>query len=122
MKAALGWQGTVCNCQQKLTLKRSCHWQVVVMTTKGEAVCLGVAQMNTATMASCDHGCVARIKRVIMDRGTYPKRWGLGPMALKKKQLIAEGKLYKHWRPNEATPVEYLRSLPAAVRNMLLPA
>lgn len=87
--------------------------EVVVMTTKGEAVCLGVAQMTTGTMASCDHGCVARIKRVIMDRGTYPKRWGLGPMALKKKQLIAEGKLDKHGRPTEATPVEYLRSLPA---------
>ena len=87
----------------------------MVMTTKGEAVCLGVAQMNTATMASCDHGCVARIKRVIMDRGTYPRRWGLGPMAQKKKQLIAEGKLDKHGRPNDQTPVEYLRSLPATV-------
>ena len=98
--------------------------QVVVMTTKGEAVCLGVAQMTTGTMASCDHGCVARIKRVIMDRGTYPKRWGLGPMALKKKQLIAEGKLDKHGRPTEATPVEYLRSLPAPVRphESLLPS
>ncbi|KAK9794971.1 hypothetical protein WJX73_010241 [Symbiochloris irregularis] len=87
--------------------------EVVVMTTKGEAVCLALAQMTTATMASCDHGCVARIKRVIMDRGTYPKRWGLGPMALKKKQLIADGKLDKHGRPNDQTPVEYLRSLPA---------
>ena len=33
-------------------------------------------------------------------------------MALKKKQLVAEGKLDKHGRPNEATPPEYLRSLP----------
>ena len=40
-------------------------------------------------------------------------RWGLGPMALKKKQLVAEGKLDKHGRPNEQTPPEYLRSLPA---------
>ena len=45
------------------------------MSTKGEAVCLGIAQMTTATMVSCDHGCVAKIKRVIMDRGTYPRRW-----------------------------------------------
>lgn len=50
---------------------------------------------------------------LLMCRGTYPRRWGLGPMALKKKQLIAEGKLDKHGRPNEQTPVEYLRSLPA---------
>ena len=52
--------------------------QVVVMSTKGEAVCLGIAQMTTATMASCDHGCVAKIKRVIMDRGTYPRRHARG--------------------------------------------
>ena len=30
--------------------------------------------MNTATMATCDHGCVAKIKRVILDRDTYPRR------------------------------------------------
>ena len=46
-----------------------------------------------------------------MERDTYPRRWGLGPMAQKKKQLIAEGKLDKHGRPNEATPKEYLRAL-----------
>lgn len=49
--------------------------QVVLMTTKGEAVAVGIAQMNTATMATCDHGCVAKIKRVILDRDTYPRRW-----------------------------------------------
>ena len=50
------------------------HVQVVLMTTKGEAVAVGIAQMNTATMATCDHGCVAKIKRVILDRDTYPRR------------------------------------------------
>lgn len=39
-------------------------------------------------------------------------RWGLGPYAAKKKQLIAEGKLDKYGRPNENTPAEYLRALP----------
>ena len=39
-------------------------------------------------------------------------RWGLGPMAQRKKQLIAEGKLDKHGRPNAGTPKEYLRALP----------
>ena len=82
------------------------------MTTKGEAVAIGIAQMSTSTMVSCDHGCVAKIKRVIMERDTYPRRWGLGPMAQKKKQLVAEGLLDKHGRPNEKTPKEYLRSLP----------
>lgn len=59
------------------------------MSTKGEAVALGVAQMNAAVMASCDHGCVAKIKRVIMDRDTYPRRWGLGPTAQAAKKLKA---------------------------------
>ena len=34
-------------------------------------------------------------------------------MAQKKKQLMAEGKLDKHGRPNENTPKEYLHPLPA---------
>ena len=40
--------------------------------------------------------------------------WGLGPMAQRKKQLISEGKLDKHGRPNADTPKEYLRALPDA--------
>ncbi|WIA09483.1 hypothetical protein OEZ85_008884 [Tetradesmus obliquus] len=86
--------------------------EVVLMTTKGEAVAVGIATMNSAGMASVDHGSVAKIKRVIMERDTYPRRWGLGPYAAKKKQLIAEGKLDKYGRPNENTPAEYLRALP----------
>jgi hypothetical protein len=82
------------------------------MSTKGEAVAVAIAQMNSATMATVDHGCVAKIKRVVMERDTYPRRWGLGPYAARKKQLIAEGKLDKHGRPNENTPAEYLRALP----------
>jgi len=89
-----------------------CGDEVVAMTTKGEAVAVAIAQMTTSTMATCDHGCAARVKRVIMERDTYPRRWGLGPMAAKKKQLIAEGKLDKHGRPTAETPAEYLRALP----------
>jgi H/ACA ribonucleoprotein complex subunit 4 len=91
--------------------------EVVLMTTKGEAVAVGIAQMSTADMAHCDHGVVAKIKRVIMDRDTYPRRWGLGPKAKMKKQLIAEGKLDKHGKANESTPeawkagyVEYMKA------------
>ena len=51
--------------------------------------------MTTAVMASCDHGIVCKLKRVIMERDTYPRRWGLGPGAQKKKQLIAAGQLEK---------------------------
>lgn len=45
--------------------------------------------MTTAVMASCDHGVVAKIKRVVMERDTYPRRWGLGPIAKAKKEMVA---------------------------------
>lgn len=82
--------------------------EIVICTTKGEAICLAIAQMTTATMSSCDHGVVAKIKRVIMERDTYPRKWGLGPKASAKKALIAAGKLDKFGRPNENTPKEWL--------------
>ncbi|XP_009413282.2 H/ACA ribonucleoprotein complex subunit 4-like [Musa acuminata AAA Group] len=85
--------------------------EVVLMTTKGEAIALGIADMTTAVMATCDHGSVAKIKRVVMDRDTYPRKWGLGPRALMKKKMIAEGLLDKHGKPNEKTPAEWLRNV-----------
>ncbi|KAH6819396.1 NAP57-like protein [Perilla frutescens var. frutescens] len=85
--------------------------EVVLMTTKGEAIALGIAEMTTAVMATCDHGTVAKIKRVVMDRDTYPRKWGLGPRASMKKKLIAEGKLDKHGKPTEKTPVEWSRNV-----------
>jgi len=84
--------------------------EIVLITTKGEAVALAIAQMTTAVMATCDHGVVAKIKRVIMERDTYPRRWGLGPRAQAKKLLIAEGKLDKYGRPNDKTPREWKKS------------
>lgn len=35
--------------------------------------------MTTAVISTCDHGIVAKIKRVIMERDIYPRKWGLGP-------------------------------------------
>ncbi|KAH0898656.1 hypothetical protein HID58_048224 [Brassica napus] len=64
--------------------------EVVLMTTKGEAIA---------------------IKRVVMDRDTYPRKWGLGPRASMKKKLIADGKLDKHGKPNEKTPLEWSRNV-----------
>ncbi|GFY92263.1 homologue of NAP57 [Actinidia rufa] len=85
--------------------------EVVLMTTKGEAIALGIAEMTTAVMATCDHGVVAKIKRVVMDRDTYPRKWGLGPRASMKKKLISEGKLDKHGKPNGSTPAEWMRNV-----------
>ena len=84
--------------------------EVVLMTTKGEAIAVALAQMTTAVMATCDHGVVAKIKRVIMERDVYPRRWGLGPMAQRKKSMIAAGKLDKHGKPNAMTPADFLQS------------
>merc|ERR1719330_2300933 len=84
--------------------------EIVVCTTKGEAICLAIAQMTTATMASCDHGIVAKIKRVIMERDLYPKKWGLGPKASVKKDMIKQGLLDKYGKPNENTPKNWTSS------------
>lgn len=86
--------------------------EVVIMTTKGEAVALAYAEMATAVMASCDHGVVARVKRVVMERDTYPRKWGLGPMASKKKVMIKAGTLDKYGRPNESTPADWRTAVP----------
>jgi len=42
-----------------------------------------------------------------MERDTYPRRWGLGPRAIAKKQMIKEGKLDKFGKENENTPAEW---------------
>jgi H/ACA ribonucleoprotein complex subunit 4 len=83
--------------------------EVVMMTTKGEAIAIGIAQMATTDMAACDHGVAAKVKRVIMERDTYPRKWGLGPHAQEKKKLIAAGKLDKFGKPNEETPAEWTK-------------
>ena len=85
------------------------HEEVVLMTTKGEAIALGIAQMSTVEMSTCDHGVVAKVKRCIMERDLYPRRWGLGPTATEKKKLKASGKLDKFGRPNEATPANWTK-------------
>jgi H/ACA ribonucleoprotein complex subunit 4 len=84
-------------------------------------------------LATLENGQVAKLKRVIMERATYPRQWGKGPTAMAKKALIASGKvcvfvllcklgqksflnysslllqLDKHGKPNEATPAFWLR-------------
>merc|ERR1719393_199451 len=76
--------------------------ECVAVTTKGEAVAVMVAQMTTAVIAAVDHGVVAVIKRVVMERDTYKMRWGHGPRASEKKKLDEKGK------PNEKTPKSWL--------------
>lgn len=98
------------------------------MTTKGEAIAIGISQMSTVELSTCDHGVVAKVKRCIMERDLYPRRWGLGPVALEKKKLKSSGQLdvscptqslkykwrsailitlQKYGRTNEATPAQW---------------
>ena len=78
--------------------------QVVLISTKGEAIALAIAQMTTSTIATCDHGIVTRTKRVIMDRDVYEKKWKLGPFSKKKADLKEQGKLDKYGRMTDTTP------------------
>ncbi|OJD21746.1 centromere/microtubule-binding protein cbf5 [Blastomyces percursus] len=83
------------------------HEEVILMTTKGEAIAIAIAQMSTVELSTCDHGVVAKVKRCIMERDLYPRKWGLGPVALEKKKLKSDGKLDKYGRPNEKTPAKW---------------
>lgn len=78
--------------------------EIILITTKGEAIALAIAQMTTSTIATCDHGIVARTKRVVMDRDVYDKKWKLGPFAKKKEDLKQQGKLDKYGRVVDKTP------------------
>jgi H/ACA ribonucleoprotein complex subunit 4 len=78
--------------------------EIVLVSTKGEAIAIAIASMTTSTIATCDHGIVARTKRVIMERDVYERKWKLGPFAKKKEGLKAAGKLDKFGRVNESTP------------------
>lgn len=80
---------------------------VVLISTKGEAVAIAYAEMTTSQMATHEHGIVTRSKRVIMDRDTYPRRWGLGPIAAKKKTMVRDNLLDKYGKPNANTPKEW---------------
>ncbi|VDO91612.1 unnamed protein product [Schistosoma curassoni] len=62
-----------------------------------------VALMTTATIATCDHGLVAKLKRVIMERDLYPRQWGRGPVSMERKKLVAQGLLKKFAKSDGVT-------------------
>ena len=83
--------------------------RIVIMSTKGEAVAIAIAQMSTAEIGTCDHGIVAKTKRVVMDRETYPRKWKEGPRAKRKQELIKTGLLEKNGKPNQHTPQDWIQ-------------
>lgn len=83
---------------------------VALVSTKGEAIAVAFAQMTTPQLATVEYGVAAKVKRVVMERDTYPKRWGLGPTAQTKKKLVLAGELTKHGAPNDKTSKEWKES------------
>lgn len=51
---------------------------VAVFSLKGEAIALGKAATASEQILQMEHGIVASTERVLMPRGTYPKRWKTG--------------------------------------------
>ncbi len=51
---------------------------VAILTLKGEAVALAKAKLNTEEILNLNHGTIATLERVLMERGTYPKVWKTG--------------------------------------------
>nr|XP_027202131.1 H/ACA ribonucleoprotein complex subunit CBF5-like [Dermatophagoides pteronyssinus] len=84
--------------------------EVVMMTTKGEAIAIGIAKMSTSTMCSVDHGVVAVIKRNLMPKDHYSAKWGFGPVSSLKKEYISKGLLDKNGKVNKNTPAEWFNN------------
>jgi H/ACA ribonucleoprotein complex subunit 4 len=51
---------------------------VAVFSLKGEAVALARAVASSEEIFNMEHGVIAKTERVLMPRGTYPKRWKSG--------------------------------------------
>lgn len=70
-----------------------------------------IALMTTAVISTCDHGIVAKIKRVIMERDTYPRKWGLGPKVSGVGVQSVPGQRWEHscWDVGRRAPRAKLR-------------
>jgi H/ACA ribonucleoprotein complex subunit 4 len=45
------------------------------MTEKGEGIALATAEMSAERILNAKEGIAAKVKRVFMKPGTYPKMW-----------------------------------------------
>lgn len=48
---------------------------IAIMTKRGELVALGIAQKSSEEIMDSEKGIMVDVRRVIMDRGVYPKMW-----------------------------------------------
>ncbi|KAG6381269.1 putative rRNA pseudouridine synthase [Boletus reticuloceps] len=92
--------------------------RIVVKDSAVNAVCYGAKLMIPGLLRyeadiSVNEDVVlmtTKVKRCIMERDTYPRRWGLGPVALQKKKMVKERKLGRHGEKIDGvTPAEWSR-------------
>ncbi len=76
--ASMSVSSGLCSCEWP------CYWRGLVTSWS-----TAYGHSYHKNVFACD--CLV-IPQVIMERDTYPRRWGLGPYAQIKKKLIAEGK------------------------------
>ena len=62
---------------------------VAIMSLKGEAIALAKSEMRTQDILTSNHGVVAKLERVLMERGTYPRVWKTGTGAKKNDKAKA---------------------------------
>lgn len=67
--------------------------------------------MIILVMVICDYGVVVKVKRVVMERDMYFRKWGLGLCVIMKKKMISDGFLDKYGKLNEKIFVEWFRVL-----------
>jgi len=48
---------------------------IAIMTLRNELIALATAKMESADIVKSDHGIAAVLKRVVMNKGIYPKMW-----------------------------------------------
>merc|ERR1711957_427953 len=82
--------------------------EIVLISTKGEAVAVAIAEMSTSVIATCDHGIVAKTKRVIMDRETYDKKDadGAKPAVAAVEEVVEDDKMLKKKKKKEVEESE----------------
>ncbi|EDL99911.1 rCG36123 [Rattus norvegicus] len=66
-----------------------------------------IVSMTTVIISLCDPSIVPKKKRVIMERPTYPPKWGLGPRVSQKMMRIKQDLLKRHGKPTDNNPATW---------------
>ena len=65
--------------------------QVLIISLKGEAVAIAISISNITALNNNNEKCFCIIQNIIMDKDTYPKKWGFGINQIKKKLCATSG-------------------------------